>query len=377
MRYCVLAALALAALTVPAWAQNDSLRVEIDDMAKEVVETLKGESPPVVEVAVGSFTGPATSDTSGGPLIQKTLCEALTKRGMKVQRTANVGIKGEYEDVKDAQSGLLAIQVTIKVTDRSGKTLVQSGRKMEFTHAAFGESLVASVIGVTAKLPPAANAKERSDYLEKAIEKPKCHLDGNVVCCAPSSDYAVEILVAPRSGAPYAPRRAKIDDGLAFVPLKRGEVFAVKLINRSKYAAAATLTLDGLNMYSFSDVKDHRGKPKYSLVIIPPGGKPEIKGWHRTNEVSDEFNITEFAKGAAVELKSTAKTGTIQVSFAAAWPKAGPKPPDEPANPNEHSRGAGADAIGRGQRVGAKFAEVEVPHDVGVVRETVSVRYTK
>src|SRR4051812_18520148 len=102
MTYRLLAALALAALTAPAWAQTDSLRVEIDDMAKEVVETLKGESPPVEAVAVGNFTGPATSDTSGGPLIQKTLCEALAKRGMRVDKTANVGLKGEYEDVKDA-----------------------------------------------------------------------------------------------------------------------------------------------------------------------------------------------------------------------------------------------------------------------------------
>ncbi|MFO0811015.1 MAG: hypothetical protein U0746_20490 [Gemmataceae bacterium] len=364
------AALMLAALTTPLRAQNASLRVEMEEMAKEVSQILQSLPTPVGAIRVGDFTGPATMETSGGSVIALALTESLPKHGIRIAHTAPVGIKGEYEDVKDKDSGLLAAQISATVVDRSGKKLFECTKR-----GAFGESLVSSVFGVSAKLPPTASAKERGEILEKKLEKPSCHIAGNEVCCDVRSAYAVEVHVAPYSGAPYVPRPAKIEDGLAFVPLKRGEVFGVKLVNKSQYDAAASLTLDALNMYAFSNVRDGKGRPKYSQVILDAGKSAFIRGWHITNEKSDEFTITEFAKSAAFQLKSSAKTGTIQVAFAAAWPKGGQRPPDEPANPNEHSRSAGSDAVGRGQRFTQKFQEVQ--YDVGVVRETVSVRYSK
>jgi hypothetical protein len=61
------------------------------------------------------------------------------------------------------------------------------------------------------------------------------------------------------------------------------------------------------------------------------------------------------------------------VSFAAAWPENAQPPDDEPEQPN--ARGLVGDATGRGPRVGAKFTEVR--RKFGILRATISVRYTK
>src|SRR5262249_17785170 len=149
-------------------------------------------------------------------------------------------------------------------------------------------------------------------------------------------------------------RQATVQDGLAFVPLSRGEVFGVKLINRSPYDAAVTLTIDGINMYAFSKVKDpSTGRPKFSVVVLGPGEEAFVPGWHRTNEVSEEFVITEYARSAAAELHSNAPTGVITATFAAAWPKDQAPPADEPGGQGGYSRSA--DAVGRGAKVQKKY----------------------
>jgi hypothetical protein len=149
----------------------------------------------------------------------------------------------------------------------------------------------------------------------------------------------------------------------------RNEIYSVRLINESPHDAAATLTIDGLNMFVFSEVKDKKGQPRYTHVIVPARSSGTILGWHRTNEKSDSFLVTEYAKSAAAQLlHNSAKIGTITVCFSAAWPRDGRPPGDEPPTRS-------ADATGRGPEVAAKYTEVE--RTLGVIRATVSVRYTK
>jgi hypothetical protein len=295
------------------------------------------------------------------------ITEELPKQGLAVKRVASVGVKGEFEDVKDKQSGLLAARIKGAVTDRSGQVL------FTFSRGVFSDTVLAALFGTTAKLPADLPPPDRNAELEKSLDKPKVHVQGPRVSAAADSPYAVEVWAAPRPGGKYAPRPAAVQDGLAFVPLSRGEVFGVRLINKSPHDAAVTLTIDGLNLYAFSDVKDPKtGRPRYAVVVVGAGKEVFLPGWHRTNEVSEEFVITEYAKSAAAELRSTAPTGTVTAAFAAAWPKDKPPPADEPPNPAGNSRSA--DAVGRGARVAQKFVEVE--RHVGVVRATVSVRYT-
>jgi hypothetical protein len=98
-----------------------------------------------------------------------------------------------------------------------------------------------------------------------------------------------------------------------------------------------------------------------------------VTGWHVDNKESDEFLVTAYAKSAAGQLGSSANVGTITATFAAAWPRDGKPPADEPASPSERSKSA--DATGRGAR--HKKTWTEVQRRFGVTRDAVSVRYTK
>jgi hypothetical protein len=229
------------------------------------------------------------------------------------------------------------------------------------------------MLGVTAQLPADGSAADRDKKLRDAIDGPRVHVAGNRVSAVPASPYSIEILV--KSGGPYQARPPRIENGLAFVPISRGELYAISLINDSPVDAAVNLTIDGINVFAFSDLKDPRtGQPRYSQWIIPAKSRGEIIGWHRSNEATDTFQITEYAKSAAAELNSKAPIGTITASFSAAWPKGTAPPPDEPAQPpSEFSRSA--DATGRGPRVATKYIETE--RNFGVVRSTISVRYAK
>jgi hypothetical protein len=358
--------LTLGVLVASPARADDALRKELAAVAQGIAEAVKGLGHDAI--AVGEFTGPAQLATSSGPVISKTLGEELSKNGVAVQRAASIGVKGEFEDVKDKQSGLLAARIKGTVTDRTGQVL------FTFSRGVFGDNVVAALFGTTAKLPPDLPPADRNAELEKSLDKPKVHVQGAQVSAAADSPYAVEILAAPKPGSRYASRPATVRDGLAFVPLRRGKIFGVRLINRSPHDAAVTLTIDGLNLYAFSDLKDpETGRPKFSVVLVGAGKDVFLRGWHRTHEVSEEFVITDYAKSAAAELRSTAPTGVITATFAAAWPKDQSPPADEPSNGAGNSRSA--EAVGRGTRVQQKYVEVE--RHVGVVRATVSVRYTK
>src|SRR5262245_36623397 len=100
---------------------DDPLRKELAAIAKGIATALKGLGHD--SVAVGEFTGPAQLATSSGPCITKMLSEELPKNGVAVKRVASIGVKGEFEDVKDKETGLLAVRIKGTVTDRAGQVL--------------------------------------------------------------------------------------------------------------------------------------------------------------------------------------------------------------------------------------------------------------
>src|SRR5262245_53003793 len=253
-------ALALGTVLAGPARADEALRKELSVIAKGIGEAVKGLGHDTI--AVGEFTGPPQLATSSGPVIAKTLAEELPKNCVTVKRIAAIGVKGEFEDVKDKQSGLLAARIKGTVTDRSGQVL------FTFTRGVFGDTALAALFGTTAKLPADLPPAERNAELEKSLDKPKVVVNGARASAAADSPYAVEILAAPRPGGKYAAKTATVDGGQAFVPLSQGEVFGVRLINKSPHDAAVTLTIDGLSLYAFSDVKDPKtGRPRYTVII--------------------------------------------------------------------------------------------------------------
>ncbi len=206
--------------------------------------------------------------------------------------------------------------------------------------------------------------QKESEELKKRIDKPETELRGTRIQADPKSRFAIEVLV--KSGDRFEPVRPSEDGGLAFVDLKRGQVFAIKLINDSGFDAAVEMRLDGLSVFAFSQNKNYRH------FIVGARKSALIKGWHRSNEVSDEFEIGDYSKSAVKELLANPDNiGTITVSFAAAWDPKGEKPKDEgtkfrdPFNP----------AIIRGNAV--KTPYTEVVRESGRIRDIISVRYKR
>ena len=359
----VAAALALTALLIlaPATARGaeDDLHRELSKVAEQVKLLLdqKGQD----SIAVGDFRGPAKLAASGGPSITKALGDELKKLGVAVKRRAELEINGEYRDVEDKKSKGLGVEIKAHVVDRAGAEIVAFEPR-----GLFNLTTIASLIGVTVELPADATDEDRGKKLGDAIDKPEVHLANTRISAGAGSPYAIEILV--KAGAEPHPRAAtKDDDGFAFLKIKRGEIYSVKLINDSPYDAAVTLTIDGLNMFAFSE------KSAYTVVIVPAKKSGIIAGWHRTNKVSDSFQVTEYAKSAAAEkLPDASALGTITASFAAAWPKGQPPPEDEAS---ATKGGRSGDATGKGPPVDALYTEVV--RDLGKLRASVSVRYTK
>jgi hypothetical protein len=355
----VIAAVLMAIHPRPVRA-NPNLSLEMAKMAEGLKKLLTSRGEDAI--AVGQFTGPAASAASAGPAIVKALSEELQKAGVTVKRRANLEVKGEYVDVTDKQSGKLAALIRARVLDRAGTVVVEMERGV------FGEAALSSLFGLTADLPPGEDELVRDKRLKDSIDKPKVSVDNTRIAAGKGSPYAIEILVNGEA------RTVKEEDGQAFVSIKRGEAYQIRVVNDSPLEAGVTITIDGINLFAFSEMKDaETGKPKYTCLIVDPKTNGDIKGWHRTNQVSDSFLITEYAKSAAAELQNTANVGTITVTFCAAWPKDQPPPADEPAEAKAGTRSV--DATGRGPQIAAKFEEVS--RNFGVIRATVSVRYSK
>jgi hypothetical protein len=335
------------------------LNLEMAEVARQIKLLLDQKGRDAV--AVGEFTAPAKLAASAGPAVGKALADELRKLGVVVKRTADLEVNGSYRDVEDSRTRLLAVEIKARVVDRAGTEVVAFEPR-----GVLNVTAVATLIGVTTVLPPGSTDEDRNTKFTDDLEHPKFHLAGHRVSAAPGSPYAVEVLVKTPTG--YEPRPATLDDDkLAFVKISRDEVYEVRLINDSPHDAAVVLTVDGLNVFAFSD------NPSFSHWVIPAKRALTVPGWFRTLKVSDSFKVTDYAESAAAEkLSSASSVGTITAAFSAAWPLGSSPPADEAPG---KKGGRSGDATGKGPPVDTKFTEVV--REVGRLRASVSVRYTK
>jgi hypothetical protein len=364
-----LVALALLfALAVPVHADG-SLATEIRALAADVKKLLDGRSES--SITVGTFKSAPRLPSSAGPAFARLLAEELRRLKIDVrQRGAKLTVEGRYRLVEDKASRLAAVELLVKFVDEDGEEV--AGLKLK-PRGIFGDATVASILGLTVQLPPDGSDKERDRKIRNAYDKPGANVeDGKtIVRSSAGSPYAIEVLV--KKDGKFVPRAAKVEDGLAFVKINRDEIYAVRVINDADHEVAVTITIDGLSMFTFSKVVNKEGKPRYSCFLVGAKSKTLVTGWHIDNDNSDEFLVTAYAKSAAAEVGSSANLGTITATFAAAWPKDGKPPADEPASPSGRSKSA--DATGRGARHKKKWTEVE--RNFGVTRDSISVRYSK
>ncbi len=378
MKRAILASLVLlwsAWVINPAQASTE-LREKLTRAAEQILENTHQDP-----VSVGFFTATRLEKTNTGPGIEELLkTELELKQKGSVKKDAKFEIKGDYAlTLNKSDPSLKEIKITIRI--------IQADTSDELTQLRVevtldGNRTIAEVLQVTAAIEPDGTKKERNKEIIKQAENPTVFIHGDkntLISSTKASPYDVEILVKPlkdHAKQTAKPRAAKDADGLAYVEINREELYEVKVANRSGRETAVAVSIDGIDMFHFSNDKNDRGEPQFSHFILPPKGTPgaelPIVGWHKSVSGKDNFLsflVTEYGKGAASQeekktgLSAEGKVGVIHVQFA----HCKPLPEGAKSAPGNET------GFGPPREVKQKPVQYEIdpPHDF------VTIRYTR
>lgn len=352
----------LVSVTSQAFAVPDSIQLELTELVKVLKARIDkdGRGP----VAIGGFGEPPGVFGSSSPILQLQLAEALKAAGLEiVAEDFKFQITGSYQGAVDKQAGTLGVRVLAILSDESGFPL------QVFPCEIFGEEAVPALMGISVKLNPNDSPFAKHQKMLDAFKHPNVHLSGTEIQTSANSPYAIEVHVQKINGTDYETRQAAPDSerkGLPFVPISKGELIAVRLINKSPHAAAVNLSIDGVNCFAFSeDAKDSR------YWILEPNSSTLIRGWHKNDKQSVEFKVVDFPDTAAAKLnlKPSSTIGTISAAFSAAWNDNTVTSKDKPKDEAD-SRGAGFGKV-------FGFDTKSVNPFIGHVRDVVVVRYER
>lgn len=315
-------AVALLALA-PASSEASELQVKIDSLAKRVASLLKDESQ--TEVALGPFTGPPAPATSSGPGLRQLLAEALAKHQVKFASQAWMTLRGEYEvrEEEDRKEELI-VGLRLALRNKRGKHIAEFKEPLTFKND--GNDDMVRLLGLQVDLSKRAKAtsEDRNHEIKKQMAEPPLKVNGHKVKTTDVSPYAVEVLVKAKGEKEYKPATPREKNGWAFVEVKKGDEYALRLHNGSKHEAAAQVFVDGIDAFAFFEP----AKDRPSAFLVAPLKEREIHGWPRSSAVSNTFQLHEYSSSAAAKvIKGGEKVQTITVLFRASW--TGNKPPPE------------------------------------------------
>src|SRR5581483_10863401 len=247
-------ALVAAALSLPSTTRaNEFLRPEIARIATSIKKIL--DSRGVESIAVGQFSGPAGHLTNYGPGIEDLLGQELRKQKINVDAKAGFKVQGQFVKglVKDATrpSDLMLLKLIFSVYDRAGEPITDLTLRVEVRDNAE----LAKILGATGPVGPKGDAYQRNQELQKNLGGKAARIDGSKVFASAASPFAVEILVKPKVNAKATPRVPRYEGNDLFADIQRDEIYEVHLHNTSHLEAAITLDIDGLSVFTFSELR--------------------------------------------------------------------------------------------------------------------------
>jgi hypothetical protein len=340
----------------------DPLRCEIKQATEKIRDYLAGRR--IKEVAVGDVTNAdPTVPSTAGPGIKQLFIEELERCDIKVKLRAEIGLAIFYRARREPLPEDRKVERLVVLLQFTATFARDNTQEDILSWKVDNEEANSHILGL--KVQVSGDTRSRATAFVLAYSMPKPSLDGSSILAGDKSPFGIEVLVDNK------PLPAVDEDGLAVVKLKRDQTYAVRLINRSDLEMAVRLSIDGLNLFTFSELRQKEGKfkgcPQYDMVLVPPRGSIEIGGWHRNNTTSAKFKITDYGETAAAKMGKATDIGTITATFCAAWTKT--PPADEPGG----ARAVGEDGTGFGEDFTAKYQVVE--RTIGAVRAAVAVRY--
>lgn len=333
-------------------AADPALNEGLDRLAAKVAEFI-GKEQGEQAVVVGDFIAPPRLKAGGGPGLSQQIAAALTKRKVAVRDGAPFQIFGSFtvRDEKarqEDQQESVALRITASILSKNDDELGKINISI------FGDAPL-QIAGGTADLPPNETEERRQQRIRDGLEKPRAAVVGNETRSASESPFGVEVRVRRGLSSDSTAKSPELEGGRSFVPLATGEEYIVRLHNRAKSEAAVTLTIDGLNMFAFSSEGNFG-----SQVLVPPGKFVDIPGWYITNQKTDVFEITSYAKSAAAaRLKPPSSVGVITATF----------------HESVEAQEKDPNATGRGRQIDQKY--VQVMRVVKEAQSVVSVRYNR
>jgi hypothetical protein len=369
----------MAGLAPPArGAENLTLDNALDAIAKNVADVLK-EEQNAREIVVNPITDTGDLTHTAGPGLTEKLIERLRARGLEPALKAEFIFEGNYEtgeaETAGARQGFAVGLLKFKVRKRNGLPLIDSEKDIppDKQPRVTNPKDLAQMAGTTVFLPPAAPASENDKKVLDALDnKPGLFEIQGTKVRPKGAPYAVEMLVAPASGAAaprhelFRPRAVEVRQGMPFLKVQPGEAVAVRIINDADHDVASTVTVDGLSLFAFRDDK----ADKNEHVIIKRRSAGDVLGWFRNLRTSSAFLVADLPRDHpnAPLLKNPARIGSITVTFAAAWEKDADRPKDEDGTRQ-------ATEVVPGAPVDAPYERVK--RNIGGFRADVTVRYDK
>lgn len=323
-----LALAGLVALLLPAAgrAQGDrqSLREAITELANNIKKVADKESQ--MNVRVGRFTPSGLDDANSGDGISAALAQVL---GPFASPGAILEVSGVYGFVSGpAGDGIKVIKLRAKMVNTQTLDEVKAFLPLEATVGANPD--IAKLLNVTARIDPDGNYTKRNKEIQKSQKEHSVVINGSLVSAHPDSPYAVEVRCKPHRNHERfkaQPRPAQDVNGQAFVPIEKGELYELRLVNRSKQEAAAAITVDGIDVFTFSEDRNAAGRPRFTHFIVPAEGEVKVVGWHKTASPMRKDNflaflVTENGHGARARFPQTpqGRVGCITVAFSHAFP---------------------------------------------------------
>jgi hypothetical protein len=355
-------------LSLQAWttaatrlSADDSLEQELRAMVEEHVRPLI-EKRGAAALAVGGFTAATSVKGSAGPEIQMKLSSLLQAAGLTVDPDAyRYELSGNYLAYNDPDSGLYGVKLIGRLIDaESGVTLG------EFPRFVFGPESVPRLLGLTVSTKGSQDPQVQSVAFRQASQRPTTYLVGTQVNPSPTSPFAVELLLTDRGRRSPVPIQTD-DNGRPFAQLPQDQVYAVRLLNHADYDAAVQLTIDGINVFHFSE---QQPAPKYWVVPKKQGSQPGevlVRGWDKSADRCLEFKVVDLPASAAARVKLDVNhgIGLITATFAACWEHEQDRPRSEGRT---RATGFGNELLD---------PKTLVKRHVGQVRDVITLRYQR
>lgn len=384
---------------------GDHLRAGIGEATQKIVSVMQQQG--FKSATILSINDETTLDSPGLSGIAEMLRASLTSQHVEVlEKQGDLGIAVSLNAPKEGEFGDRFLRLQIKLRNRFGDeipelegdflvpqlegsnfvdddTVLGPDGKLQqnitnFDNGSFSHDLKkpdASLIswGLNGKLPPRA---ELNTPIEHLMQNPTTVIvGGNSAKMERSSPLTVRIV------GENGPKSLRMVDGVPFVDFDAEEKFSIEVSNSGRNIVAATICVDGLNTFYFSETPQEHGT---SWMI--PGTKNEsraarllLEGWYKQKGIAEKFIATTYERSKRKEAgMSKTPTGGLTILFHEAIKKADyvALPPKNPKLVD--TDGVGVPKVGGGYAiVSLKNGSVESISDVTeTITKTVQVPYT-